>query len=268
MTIRTGVLKHSPLSYALASIRFAPWPLMSKKIDEIQNDLREIAPLLNRIQVEQVGVDGQMTKGAGFASESWTLLASDKSYGFLLSQDQLLFMTTSYITYDDFEAKISHAMDVLFRYMVFMDVMNVGVRYVDRITPRDDEKISQYISSKFLPPSLDGYEINAGHIFSEYNVKGYNLRVNAVSIPGALPVPQDMLGVVVMMNGADKPLQFQGLRKEELLLDMDSIYNPGAPTRMNQGELKGLLRELHSNSNSFFRREDVLTDFAFQAWRG
>ena len=37
---------------------------------------------------------------------------------------------------------------------------------------------------------------------------------------------------------------------------------------MKQTELKDLLRELHSNSNGFFRREDVLTDFAFQAWRG
>lgn len=268
MTIRTGILKHSPLSYALASIRFAPWPLMSKKIDEIQNDLREIAPLLNRIQVEQVGADGQMTKGAGFTSESWTLLASDKSYGFLLSQDQLLFMTTSYIAYDDFEAKISHAMDVLFRYMVFMDVMTVGVRYVDRITPRGDEKISQYISPKFLPPALEGCETNAGHIFAEYKINDCNLRINAVSIPNALPVPQDMLGVVVMMSGGDKPLQFEGLKQEELLLDMDSIYSPGAPTRMKQAELKGLLRTLHSNSNGFFRHEDVLTDFAFQAWRG
>ncbi|MNR59223.1 hypothetical protein D3C85_1804270 [compost metagenome] len=77
-----------------------------------------------------------------------------------------------------------------------------------------------------------------------------------------------MLGVVVMMNGADKPLQFEGLKQEELLLDMDSIYSPGAPARMKQAELKDLLRTLHSNANGFFRREDVLTDYAFQAWRG
>jgi uncharacterized protein (TIGR04255 family) len=267
MTIRTGVLKHSPLSYALASIRFAPWPLMSKKIDEIQNDLREIAPLLNRIQLEQVGADGQVTKGLGVAPDSWTLLASDKSYGFLLSQDQLLFMTNRYVTYDDFEAKISHAMEVLFKYMVFMDVLNVGVRYVDRITPRDGEGIAQYISPKFLPPVLDGYETNAGHVFSQYAVGGCNLRVNAVRIPNALPIPQDLLGVIVMMNGAEKPLNFEVLKPEEMLLDMDAIYTSSATTRMKKADLEALLRKLHSTANGFFRREDVLTDFAFEAWR-
>lgn len=52
MTDRTGILPNSPLIYAIASIRFAAWPLLSKKIDEIHDELREITPLIQTIQIQ------------------------------------------------------------------------------------------------------------------------------------------------------------------------------------------------------------------------
>lgn len=61
MQERSGILKNSPLAYTLASIRFAPWPLLAEKFPLIQDALRDIAPLIHEIQV-QVPVSGPGTQ--------------------------------------------------------------------------------------------------------------------------------------------------------------------------------------------------------------
>jgi hypothetical protein len=59
MPDRSGILKTSPLAYMLASIRFAPWPLLAERFPLIQDALRDIVPLINEIQM-QIPTAGSM----------------------------------------------------------------------------------------------------------------------------------------------------------------------------------------------------------------
>ncbi|MDH4610307.1 TIGR04255 family protein [Pseudomonas sp. BN102] len=266
MTTRTGVLASSPLTHVIASVRFAPWPRLAKQIDDIQDSMREIAPLMNAIQLEQVGPDGQ---ALGKPHQAWVLVAPDHSFAIQFAQDQVLLIASKYNRFVDFSSKFERALSTLLEHMRFVDVLNIGVRYIDRIKAGEGESLSDYISASFLPPAVDGHDAVGGHIIAEY-LKGDNtrLRVNSMSMPNALPVPQDVIGLLMMTSATNKPIQLDSLKPNELVLDMDAILINPAPARMSLSDVMSQLDRLHNVANDFFRHEGVCTEHAFKVWKG
>jgi uncharacterized protein (TIGR04255 family) len=265
MTTRTGVLKKSPLSLVLASVRFAPWPLLGKRIDEIQNDLRDVLPFMHRLEVETP--DGA-SQGVAFNNEAWMLISLDKSYGVQITKDQFLVFSPSYIDYKDFEKKIDRLLTTLLSHMKFMNVQNMGVRFIDHIKPREGEKSSEYISEKFLAPSIKDYETTGGRLFSEYSCGPHKIRVNVLNAPGAVPLPQDAIPVLAIFNGIENPLKLERLKPEEFLIDMDAVSIFPDAEKRSKDDIKKELNKLHSVANNFFRHEEVFSDYAFKVWKG
>ncbi|SFY19856.1 TIGR04255 family protein [Pseudomonas sp. NFACC49-2] len=264
MTIRTGILTHSPLTHVIASVRFAPWARIPSKIAEIQDEMRDIAPLMNTIQIEQMGPNPLNP----VKSDAWMLMSSDKSYCFQFANDQLLMFTTKYTRFDDFIGKYEKALSVLLSHMRFVDVLNMGVRYVDKITAKPDEHISSYISKAWLPPQLSEHTSVGGTILGEYRKGDSRLRVSAQSMPGALPIPHDVLGLIMMTQQPHTEFKLLGTGPNELILDMDAVALFESPRRMEKSLVLAGLKSLHDLANDFFRHPDVLTDHAFRTWKG
>jgi uncharacterized protein (TIGR04255 family) len=61
------------------------------------------------------------------------LLSADRSLGIQLAPDQMLVFTKEYIRYSDFEKILSRVLDELLKLMRFIDVNNMGVRFIDHI---------------------------------------------------------------------------------------------------------------------------------------
>jgi uncharacterized protein (TIGR04255 family) len=266
MTIRTGLLKRSPLKYVVASIRFAPWPLLGSKIAEIQDAIRDIAPLMHIIEIEQLSPNGQTMQRSGTTREAWMLMDADKSFGIQMSPDQLLLFTTNYTRFADFIKIYRQALDVLIKHMRYVDVINMGVRYIDYIKILPEESLSKYISKSFLPPIAEGHESVGANIVTEYKVNDSKLRVSAVSMPGLIPVPQDILGLLMMID--PKPIQLTPLTEQELVFDIDAIKIFEKPVKMQAEHILEVLDGLHTTANNFFRQSDVFTDYAFDMWKG
>ncbi len=269
MTDRTGILKNSPLVYALASIRFAPWPFMVEKISTIHDELRDITPLIKHIQVQPLDLSGQTVRAEGAAPAAWVFMSSDRSHGFHLTPDQLLVFSSKYRRYADFEKIIGKGLEVLLKYMRFVDVINIGVRYVDHIKMLEEEKPQDYIKEGLLPADFDGLERMGGLITGLYKVDEVELRVRCDTQPDALSVPEDMIGVLAMTQEPSKPLQLKMLTNREFLLDMDAIKN--YPTLQRMDDTQVILQQLellHQVANRFFRHKDVCTDYAFKLWKG
>lgn len=265
MTTRTGVLKKSPLSLVLASIRFAPWPVLGKRIDEIQNDLRDVLPFMHHLEVE--APDGAPV-GTAFNNEAWMLISFDKSYGVQITKDQVLVFTPKYFDYKDFEQKIDRVLSTLLSHMKFMHVHNMGVRFIDHIKPEEGEKSADYISNKFLAPSIKNYTTNGGRFFSEYSCGSHKVRVNVLNAPGAVPLPQDAIPLLAIFNGIENPLKIEKLKQEEFLIDMDAVsIFPDAEKRSKE-DLKKEFNKLHIAANNFFRHDEVFSDHAFKVWKG
>ncbi|GKS05397.1 TIGR04255 family protein [Pseudomonas syringae pv. theae] len=265
MTTRTGVLKNSPLAHVLASVRFAPWPLLAKKIDEIQNDLRDVLPLMHHIVLDSPDTGPQ---GAAFNHEAWMLMPSDKSYGVQISKDQILIFTKKYKSYADFEDKVKRVVVTLFSYMNFMHVINMGVRFVDHVRPTGTEKPSDYISERFLSHDVGELKASGGRFLSEYDKGGYKLRVNVTCVPGAFSLPEDILSVLVVFNGFDKPFQVEALKVNEFLVDMDAVKITSTAEKMTKEDVIKEMGKLHTVANGFFRHEEVFSDYAFKVWKG
>ncbi|WP_161891593.1 TIGR04255 family protein [Pseudomonas juntendi] len=265
MTKRTGILSKSPLKYVLASVRFAPWPLVAKKMDEIQDELRDVLPLMHHIKME--APEGQQ-QGAGQTHEAWMLADADKDYCVQFSKDQIIFFTTTYSSYQDFAAKNSRALKVLYKYMNFIDVHNAGVRYLDHIKPKIGETKSQYISERYLSPTAEDLSAVGGHVMSIYKFGAHNLRVNVLALPGAFPIPQEMVSIPLILNGPEKQFEVSPLGAEEFIVDMDAVAMYENPKRVKQEELEQVLNDLHNLANKFFRQADIFTEHAFNVWKG
>lgn len=268
MKNRDGQLKYPPLIYVLASIRFAPWPLLGKKIDEIHNDLREWFPLVNNIRVRQIDPGG-MAFQQEKESAAWMLKTSDLLYGVQFAPDQVLVMCKKYTRYKDFEAKLELVLETLYKHMGFIDVFNMGVRYVDHIKVKESgESLNDYVNKGLLPPDIEGMENIGGLVAGSYKSKDSDLRVRCISNVGAASVPEDLIPLLAILHGPGEPFKVDKLENGEMLLDLDSVQSSKNPQRMEQGEIIKLLNSLHKKANTFFRHPAVCTDHAFKVWKG
>lgn len=268
MTNRTGILKHSPLTYVLTSIRFTPWSLLANKIGEIHDELRDNFPLIHRIQMRQVDpASGQVFTQEDGAS-AWMLMPIDRLYGVQFAPEQLLLLCKKYERYADFEKILSRVLDVLFKYMRFVDVINIGIRYVDNIKTNNDGEIKKYINEGLLPSDIGGFTQIGGAFLGTYKSENAELRIRCITHPDSLSVPDDLIPVIAMTADPASPLILNKLNKSEILFDIDSIKNNAAPERMDKISILKTVDLLHKEANAFFRHDSVCTDYAFKIWKG
>lgn len=263
MTDRAGILPKSPLVYALASTRFAAWPLMLKKIEEIHDELRDILPIIHRIQMQAVGPSGETQVD----NRSWMLLSSDRSIGIQLAPDQMLVFTNKYRRYSDFEEVLRRGFNVLVSHMRFLDVTSMGARYIDHVHVREGETFESYIAASLLPPTFGGFERTGGVTFGSYRISDAELRVRCMSLPDTPAIPEDLFGLLAMVQAATGEIKIPSLGKNDFVLDMDAITSHGTPQRMDMETIVRQLQKLHTVANSFFRHPDVFTDHAFKVWK-
>lgn len=270
MTDRTGILKNSPLVFVLASVRFLPWQMMAKKIDEIHDVLRDTAPLIQELRIQPIDMPSQFSKTSAEALiGAWVFMSNDRSLGIHLSQDQLLVFTKKYENYKHFEDVISKCLEVLLKHMRFMDISNMGVRFIDRIQLKASEKHSDYVTEKFLPSDVEGFNSTGGIIFGTYKDKDMCLRVRSITQPDALYLPEDMFNLAALTQDPTKPIEIKFLTEKQFILDMDAIKQFPVTSRMQERkDILDQLNQLHSLANKFFRHQEFCTDYAFKTWRG
>ncbi len=268
MQDRSGILKNSPLAYTLASIRFAPWPLLTEKFPLIQDALRDLAPLIHDIQV-QVPVSSQGAQPEFTTSRMWMMLSADRSLGIQFSTDQVLVFTREYTSYREFEVVLERVLGELLKLARFIDVSTLGVRYIDHIKTESQVELAKYVSAQLLAPTFEGLEQLGGSSTTSYKKGDKELRVRYTNFPGHPNVSDDLMGLLIMSHDPAKGLKIDNLQPGEAILDMDAIFSLVKPLKVDSSE-KALvhLRELHTVANDFFRHPDVFTDYAFSFWKG
>lgn len=270
MTDRNGILQNSPLAYVLASVRFAPWQLMAKKIDEIHDDLRDIVPLLNPIQMQMFSPNGFFLQNTrDIPATAWMLMPNDRAYGINLLPDQLLILHKKYVCYKEFENIIDQVLEVLIKHMRFIDVISTGVRYVDHIKVSEGKTLCDYVHQRLLPAELDDMDSIGGISNSMYANKSSEseVRVQVISLSTAPEIPEDIIGTLAMMQEPTTPFDIKPIGDGAMLLDIDSVKNNTQSKRMKKQEILEQLDSLHNQANLIFRNKSIYTDFAFDKWK-
>lgn len=268
-TNRKGTLKNSPLVYVLASIRYATLGLLPQKIAEIQNELRRDFPIFTPINMQQPQLSPSGINTNELVSKtSWLLMSRNSDYGIQIFDDQILFFSKKYTDFSSFNKIISSGLSALFKFMGYVDVINLGVRYIDHVTCAEGHSISDYIHDGLLPPAIDGLNRIGGVLFGVYGVGSDNVRVRCTNQEGAPAIPEDVMPLVFIINGVmNKPVNFSLLSKNELTLDIDVVrIFDEAKAIEEKEELLSIISDLHDKANSFFRSEKVFTDVAFELW--
>lgn len=263
---RTGVLPKSPLVLAVASVRFAPWTMLQKNIDEVTEELRELFPLVQPLSIQQeVGQGYPMFDTIPI----WILTNSDKSCAVQLSQGQILVTSLRYVNFSEFSSLVLKVVSAVFSRMRFIDCSSMGIRYVDHICPLANEKLEKYVHQGLLAPIFTSFERLGGNSIAFYRDGESQLRVRCISQPGFMSIPEDLIPIRAMMLTPGKVLQVQVLEEEQCVVDMDALIEYPSPMRITDlSEISNKLSSLHDIANRYFRHPNVFTDHAFNVWGG
>lgn len=273
MTNRSGVLLKKPLFYVLTSIRFQPWLLLPKRIAEIQDLLRERFPIVSQIIVEQWaqrndgGTDPDATARRPVA---WTFHQADRRIGCQISVDSIMVHALEYERFDAFAEIVAFVVNAVESSAKHLDVNSIGIRYLDMVSPRAGETLSEYVPQQFVPYAEVNTDFipSGGHSQSTYKTAEGILQARFWSGEQFLSVPDDLVPSFMLTQDwtklSDNPIPSLG--PQQGILDTDSIWNSSEPVRMNSEKIVRKLEVLHAHSNSFFR--SVCSEHAFRVWQG
>lgn len=259
-----GRLDNAPVVYVLCQIRFSPVAKMADYVPAIQEALRSKYP---NFEPEQIG-------GVGFAPNAqpvlvqnetrWRFETRDSHTGFLLSTNQLITHTTSYVDSDDFRDRIVFGFRTIHEIAKLSFIQRIGLRYIDLITALPDETVEDYID-----PSLIGFrpvvrgltpDVSQQFMRAKSNVRGYSgtLLVKASRARHGNDLPTDLLPISLQLKRKPSPEQ------ESIFLDWDH-YIEQTNLDPDPEVLAMTLRELKAPIATIFKT--AITEHAVKRWR-
>ncbi|MBB3105170.1 TIGR04255 family protein [Azomonas macrocytogenes] len=278
MADRAGVLPNAPLVYTLSVVRFSPLLKLSKLIADIQHELREYLP--EYFQMAKALTPMQPAT----EPNSWAFLDRELKYACVLSNDYMLLQSIAYLHFDQHCNLFKKCLEAVIHQAGELDVIGIGMRYVDRIEPREGETLSSYLPAALLP--LDNELISKlkddravdpiGVATSTYHFNPEFLHVRCWRQPG-MWVPEDLIEPAMVFEIAKQsrqppsphrltgsPLAFNQTSNIGALLDIDAYWPLATTERLKVKEIAARLDRLHSMANSAFR--SVATEHAFNIW--
>ena len=125
---------------------------MADYVPAIQEALRAQYPQFARKQIGGVGIGANAQPVLVQNETRWRFETRDAQTGFILSTNQLIAHTTSYVDSDDFRERIVFAFRTIRELAKLSFIQRIGLRYVDLITASTDDSMKDYID-----PSLIGF---------------------------------------------------------------------------------------------------------------
>ncbi len=255
-------LKSSPLVLVLVQVRIAPVIKMADYIPDIQESLRR-SGLPRFISGEEVQLQVSQGQAASVQrSPRWEFQNKEQTHGIVITQDFIAAQTTAYDVYESFEEFFTTPLEVLAEIVEPGLVQRVGLRYVDLIRPRAEQRVSE-----FLKPSLRGLEaadIGADDLLSRFEMLAQTaegtMRIRCLQTNNGSPLPPDLTSLNLNLT-ATVP---DGLLRGELVTILDLDHFSSVPRDYDPAKLIEAVGALHDNLDQAFRA--AVTNEALAAW--
>jgi uncharacterized protein (TIGR04255 family) len=211
MEKRPTRLRNAPLVHVLVQVAFPPvadWP---DRISNVRSQFHEAGfPIFQPSKREdvlfQVKADGTPPEVQRQTTPVASFLNQEQRFAFQLWNSSLVLHTTSYRSFGHFVGMLRVGLRVLQAAMSPESVHRIGLRYVDLIQPREDEKLSDYVE-----PGVMGFPFKD---LSDLDIQGVAVNSHTVGLTpsGALAVR-----VMTLPSGQFLPpdLEIGGLRLPE-----------------------------------------------------
>jgi len=260
-------MSNAPVYYALAQVRFNVIAMLDQYVPKIQDTLRRAGyPDFQRLFVATINVNpgaGENQIPAFQQLARYQFLDEKKTSGFILDQSSLSFQTTDYDTFEPFSKAFFHGLDILHGVLELSYSERVGIRFLDAVQPRENEKISLYLAPTVLGLFEQLGEDSLVQAISETRTQKGKIVLVSRSIiqrqaTRGIAFPQELLPIPVEITPKFK--ETTGLYG---IIDTDSWTEDRA--KFDPGALANTLKLLHDEINRSFSH--MVTPYALDVWK-
>ncbi len=255
-------MSFAPVFYTLAQVQFNPIAQMSDYVARLQERLRrsgfpdfqsenQLELTIRRLDEAQPDVQPQQ-------HVRWSFMNTQRTEGYLLLSNALVFHTTTYETFTNFLQKTIFGLNLVHEIVELAYVERIGLRYLDAIVPLDNDTLQQYLN-----PSLLGFSANLegrlSHSFTETVtvVDEGNLVARAVITDGALALSPDLISLQLKLQP-----RFTEINGRNAVLDTDYfVINRNS---FDLKEIEDQLLKAHDIITNAFNIS--VTDYAREKW--
>jgi uncharacterized protein (TIGR04255 family) len=237
-------LRHAPLIYVVAQVRFSAIVAIDKYIPEIQERLRHKGfPRFLKGQVHEIAFQ---TDGAPkfSAIDRFEFQDKDASLGIVLQSNSVAVHTNRYSNYETFEEYIKTALMAVNRVLGISLAERVGLRYVNLIRPGPNEKSSEYLHEGLLglDPAAAGVEswISSSQFLGRTEVGQLAVRCSR----SGQPFPPDLLTTSLAYS--------LELAKEEIVTTLDFDHFVEQAGEFKVSAVIATLQHLHESLDKVF----------------
>jgi uncharacterized protein (TIGR04255 family) len=262
MTIAVQKMSLAPVFYTLAQVQFNPIAQMSDYVAKLQEHLRRSGfpdfRAENQFELTIRRLDEAEPDVKPTQQMRWSFTNAQRTEGYLLLSNALVFHTTAYDTFADFLKKTISGLELVHKIVDLAYVERIGLRYLDAVIPIGDDILQQYLN-----PSLLGFSANLegrlSHSFTETvtAIEDGNLVARAVITDGLLALSPDLFPLQLELQP-----RFAEINGRNAVLDTD--YFVAKRNSFNLMEVEDQLQKAHDIITNAFKV--AVTDYAREKW--
>lgn len=261
-------LANHPLLFVLAEFRFAEIMGIEKYLSDIQEEIRNIFPLVNEQTVQEVNItpDGMEVK----QTKQWAFIDKSKHNAVIINNKRLVFITSDYQRFDGFKKHCELSLEALIKVAKPIIFTRIGLRYADLITASNGEDITDYVKSNIYDQS---------HLNGVGSPVLQNNEAVLDTSEGSMVI-RSMYGttdISIFHDIGDMPINIatQNDPSERILLDFDHFCqldidsnnnkNDDASLNSEKNNIIGKLEKMHELSRKAFW--NITTERGREVWK-
>jgi len=266
---KSGKLKHAPLFYTLAMIRFEDQRIGPDQISKIRAELESNFPCFDECKIKVV-LRAQLANEKTVEAKEITEYHGenvDRTTGFLLRDDGLFLQTVAYEKYNVFEEILKKVIEAIHRILKFEYYQAIGIRYIDYIKHGSLASIDGYMQSNLLGFPLNDDKTKTIQTNCETLAEQgkFAIRLRCSKLPGqSFPIPVDLQQPARYLDVKAK-LSPEPPLEDIILLDTDCFQKELV---LRKFDLKAILKEydkMHKVASTAFKM--AVADDAWKEWR-
>ena len=148
-------MTNAPVYYALAQVQFNAVLALDQYLSQIQDNLRKAGyPDFEKSFMAMINLNTGVGQGQAVPAMQpqarYQFLNGDRTAGFILDQSGIVFQTADYDTFEPFLAECVKGLQIVHSAADLDYSERAGIRFLDAVCPKGDEKISQYLAPSLL----------------------------------------------------------------------------------------------------------------------
>jgi uncharacterized protein (TIGR04255 family) len=234
-------LPRAPLVTVLAQVKYGPVLAINRGdfIAPLQEALRSEYPLLRQERVQ--GFFFQNAEAEVIAPEViWRFANEEKTWHVSVSPTFVALETRAYVSRNDFMDRLGRVLAALAEHVKPTLIERVGLRYVDRLTGRDVDRLSDLVREEMLGTLNTPLKIQTLLALQEGLYELPNERARLRARWGLVPA-----------GSTPDPATIPAVTTPSWLLDLDVFAENQEP--FDQGEIIASLRQYAERTYTFFR---------------